>query len=101
MKARAFGEYIVVLPKEAETVSSGGIFISTANDKEQTAMGTIIDVGPGRITEEGVRIKTELKPNEVIVYPKNAGTSVTMEGVKYLIMKESDALAVITDDDSN
>lgn len=95
MKARAFGEYILVLPKEADTVTKGGILLAAATDKEQTAMGTVVDVGSGRMTEEGVRIPTELKVSEVILYNKNAGTSVTMEGVKYLVMKESDALAVI------
>ncbi len=95
MKARAFGEYILVLPKEADTVTKGGILLAAATDKEQTAMGTVVDVGPGCMTEEGVRITSGLNVNDVILYDKNSGTSVTMEGVKYLVMKESDALAVI------
>lgn len=97
LKAKAFGEYILVSPKEAENVSKGGILIANADDKEQTAMGTVVDVGPGRFTDEGKLIPTQLKAGEVIVYSKNSGTSVTMDGVKYLVMKESDALAVITE----
>ncbi len=97
LKARAFGEYILVLPKEADNVSKGGILIANANDKEQTAMGTVIDVGPGRLTEDGKYLPTQLKADEVILYNKNSGTSVTMDGVKYLVMKESDALAVISE----
>jgi chaperonin GroES len=71
----------------------GGLYIpDTAKEKPQ--QGEIIAVGPGR-TEDGKRVAMEVKVGDKVLYGKYSGTEVTIEGDQYLILRESDVLAVI------
>ena len=80
---------VVVEPKEAETKTASGLYIpDTAKEKPQ--QGTVIAVGPG--TKD---VETEAKVGDVVLYGKYAGTEVSFEDKKYLIMKQSDILAII------
>lgn len=80
---------VVVEPKEAETKTASGLYIpDTAKEKPQ--QGTVIAVGPG--TKD---VEMEVKVGDVVLYGKYAGTEVSFEDKKYLIMKQSDILAII------
>jgi len=80
---------VVVEPKEAETKTASGLYIpDTAKEKPQ--QGTVVAVGPG--TKD---VEMEVKVGDVVLYGKYAGTEVTFEDKKYLIMKQSDILAII------
>ena len=57
--------------------------------------GTVIAVGPGRRTDQGELIEVELKKGDKILYGKYSGTEVTVDGNEYLIVRESDVLAVL------
>jgi chaperonin GroES len=71
----------------------GGLFIpDTAKEKPQ--QGEIIAVGPGRY-EKNVRVPMELKTGDRVLYGKYSGSEVTIDGEQYLILRESDVLAVI------
>jgi chaperonin GroES len=71
----------------------GGLFIpDTAKEKPQ--QGEIIAVGPGRY-EKDVRVPMELKVGDKVLYGKYSGTEVTIDNNQYLILRESDVLAVI------
>jgi chaperonin GroES len=79
---------------EASEMKKGGIIIpDTAKEKPQE--GEIIEVGPGRVTEDGKKIPMEVKKGDKVLYGKYSGTEVTIDNVEYLIMRESDVLAVI------
>ena len=72
----------------------GGLYIpDTAKEKPQ--QGTVIAVGPGRRTDQGELIEVELKKGNKILYGKYSGTEVTVDGTEYLIVRESDVLAVL------
>ena len=80
---------VIVKPAAAEEKSSGGIIIpDTAKEKPQR--GTVLAAGPGKV-DEPVTVKT----GDTVLYGKYAGTEITIEGVDYLIMRESDILAII------
>ena len=80
---------VVIEPKEAETKTASGIFIpDTAKEKPQ--QGTIVAAGPGKKDEP-----MEVKVGDVVLYGKYAGTEVTVEDKKYLIVKQSDILAIL------
>ena len=80
---------VLVEPKEAETKTAAGLYIpDTAKEKPQ--QGTILAAGPGKKDEP-----MELKVGDVVLYGKYAGTEITVEGKNYLIMKQSDVLAVL------
>ena len=80
---------VLIQPKAAETKTASGIFIpDTAKEKPQE--GVVIAVGPGKKDEA-----MEVKAGDVVIYGKYAGTEVTVEGTKYLIVKQADILAIL------
>ena len=86
---KPLADRVVVEPKEAETKTASGLYIpDTAKEKPQ--QGTVIAVGPG--TKD---VEMEVKVGDVVLYVKYAGTEVSFEDKKYLIMKQSDILAII------
>ncbi len=95
MKIKPLADRVVVKPvEEKEEVKQGSIIIpDTAKEKPQ--QGKVIAVGPGKISESGTKINPEVKVGDVVLYGKYSGTEVTVDGEEYLIMRESDILAVI------
>jgi chaperonin GroES len=92
-KIAPLADRVVVKPLEETETMRGGLYIpDTAKEKPQ--QGEIVAVGPGR-TEEGKRIAVEVKVGDKVLYGKYSGTEVTVEGDQYLILRESDVLAVI------
>lgn len=90
---RPLGDHVVVKPLSREEKTEGGIILpDTAKEKPQE--GEVIAVGPGRLLENGTRVQPEVKVGDKVVYAKYGGTEVKIEGVEYLIMRESDILAV-------
>ena len=86
---KPLADRVLIEPKEAETKTASGIYIpDTAKEKPQ--QGKVIAVGPGKKDEP-----MELKVGEVVLYGKYAGTEVTVEDKKYLIVKQSDILAIL------
>ena len=85
---------VVVLPLEDEEQMRGGLYIpDTAKEKPQS--GKIVAVGPGKLSEEGVRIKPDVEVGQTVLYGKYSGTEVTVDGEDYLILRESDILAIL------
>jgi chaperonin GroES len=85
---------VVVKALEETEQMRGGLYIpDTAKEKPQ--QGEIIAVGPGKMTDEGKRIPNELKAGDRVLYGKYSGTEVTVGDEQYLILRESDVLAVI------
>lgn len=86
---KPLADRVLVEPKEAETKTASGLYIpDTAKEKPQ--QGVVIAVGPGKKDEP-----MELKAGNVVLYGKYAGTEVSYEDKKYLIMKQSDVLATL------
>jgi len=94
MNIKPLADRVVVKPTEQEEVRQGTIIIpDTAKEKPQ--QGEIVAVGPGKITENGTKVKLEVKVGDKVLYGKYSGTEVTIDGEDYLIMRESDVLAII------
>ncbi len=86
---KPLADRVLVEPKEAETKTASGLFIpDTAKEKPQ--QGTVVAAGPGKKDEP-----MEVKVGDVVLYGKYAGTEVSFEDKKYLIMKQSDILATL------
>ena len=86
---KPLADRVVIEPKEAETKTASGIFIpDTAKEKPQ--QGTVVAAGPGKKDEA-----MEVKVGDVVLYGKYAGTEVTVDEKKYLIVKQSDMLAIL------
>ncbi|MBN2001471.1 co-chaperone GroES [candidate division KSB1 bacterium] len=94
MKVKPLADRVVVKPFDEEEKKSGTIIIpDTAKEKPQK--GKVVAVGPGKITETGTKIDLEVKVNDIVLYGKYSGTEVTIDDEDYLIMRESDILAVL------
>ena len=94
MKIKPLSDRVVIEPLEAEEKTSGGIYLpDTAKEKPQ--MGKVVAAGPGKISDAGQKIAMEVKVNDKILYGKYSGTDVNFDGKDYLIMRESDILAIL------
>ena len=94
MKFRPLHDRVVVKRIEAEEKSAGGIIIpDTAKEKPQ--QGEVVAVGPGGRDEAGKLIPIDVKAGDRILFGKWSGTEVKIDGVEYLIMKESDIMGVL------
>ena len=82
---------IKALPMEEKT-KSGIIMPDTAKEKPQE--GEVVAVGPGKM-EKGVRVALDVKTGDIVIYSKYAGTEVKYDGEEYLILKETDILAIV------
>jgi chaperonin GroES len=93
VKVQPLQDRVVIRALEETEQMRGGLYIpDTAKEKPQ--QGEIAAVGPGRY-EKGERVPMELKVGQRVLYGKYSGTEVTIEDEEYLIIKESDVLAVI------
>jgi chaperonin GroES len=91
---KPLADRVVVKPLDEEQETRGGLYIpDTAKEKPQ--QGEIVAVGPGRVSDDGARIEMELKTGDKVLYGKYSGTEVTVSGEEYLILRETDVLAVI------
>lgn len=88
------GDRIVVKAVEQETQTKSGIYIPDSA-KERPQEGSVVAVGPGRVTDDGNRIEMSVAVGDTVIYSKFAGTEFEDDGEEYLIMKETDVLAKV------
>ena len=94
LNLRPLGDRLVIEPNEEEAQTSPGGIIIPDTAKEKPQKGTVVAAGPGRTTDEGKVIDLPVKVGDVVIYSKYAGTEYTENGTDYLIVRESDILAV-------
>ena len=93
MKIKPLGDRVVIKNMEAEETSKGGILLAgTAKEKPQLA--EVLAVGPGG-NVDGKEVTMYVKPGQKVFYSKYAGTEVKFEGEEYIIVRQSDILAVV------
>jgi chaperonin GroES len=94
MQVKPLGDRVLIKPREAKDTKKGGIIIpDTAKERPQE--GEIIEVGTGRVTDDGKKVPMEVKKGDKVLYGKYSGTEITIEDTEYLMMRESDVLAII------
>lgn len=94
IKVKPMDDRLLVEPAEAEERTSGGIVLpDTAQEKPQR--GKVLAVGPGRLLDSGERGEMDVKVGDEVFYGKYSGTEIDVDGTEYVILKESDVLAVV------
>lgn len=89
---------IVILPRESESVSKGGIALpDTVRDKEKPSRGTVVAVGPGRVDNDGNRIPVRIGVGHQVFHGRYAGSEVELNDVTYRVVGEEDILAIVAD----
>ncbi len=93
-KIEPLADRVVVRALDDAEEMRGGLYIpDTAKEKPQ--QGEILAVGPGKLSDEGTRIKPDVEVGQKVLYGKYSGTEVTVDGEELLILRESDILAII------
>jgi chaperonin GroES len=96
MKVKPLNDRVLVKRIEEVQVTKGGIVIPDTA-KEKPIEGKVIAVGPGKMSDAGNRMTLQLKEGDRVLFGKYAGTEIKMESEEYLMMREEDILAIITD----
>jgi chaperonin GroES len=96
LNIRPLADRVVIEPVEEEEVTfAGGKLVLPETAKEKPQKGVIVAAGPGRKDEDGAVIAMEVAVGDQVLYAKYAGTEIKIDGKKFLILKESDVLAVV------
>ncbi len=94
MNLKPLGDRLVAKPLEQEEKTASGIILpESAKEKPQQA--EVLAVGPGTRDEDGDRVSMDVKVGDIVLYAKYSGTNVKLNGSEYLILKESDVLAIV------
>ena len=94
MKIRPLADKVLVQRLEAENKTAGGIVLPDSA-KEKPQKGKIVSVGEGKTLDDGTLRKMQIKKGDLVLFTSYAGTAVKLENKEYLIMSESDIMAVI------
>jgi len=94
MKIRPLADKVIVERIEAENKTAGGIVLPDSA-KEKPQRGKVINVGEGKLLDDGSRSKMQVKKGDEVLFTSYAGTEVKLDGKEYMIMDESDIMAVI------
>ena len=94
MAVKPLDDRVLIKQNEAEETTAGGIVLPDAA-KEKPQRGTVVAAGPGKLLDSGQRGKMCVKVKDEVYYGKYAGTEVRIDGEDYVILKESDILAVV------
>ncbi|AKD05819.1 molecular chaperone GroES [Pontibacter korlensis] len=94
MNIKPLADRVIVAPAAAEEKTKSGIIIpDTAKEKPQR--GEVVAVGEGKVSDQGALMKPQVSVGDTVLYGKYAGTEISIDGSDYLIMRESDILAVL------
>jgi chaperonin GroES len=94
MAVKPLDDRVLVKQSGAEETTAGGIVLpDTAKEKPQR--GKVVAAGPGKLLDSGKRGKMSLKKGDEVYYGKYAGTEVKIDGQEYVILRESDVLAIV------
>ncbi|WHZ33073.1 co-chaperone GroES [Desemzia incerta] len=91
---RPLGDRVIIeVKKEEETTASGIVLAGTAKEKPQT--GTVVAVGAGRVLDNGTKAELSVAVGDTVFFEKYAGSEVKYDGTEYLVIKESDIIAIV------
>ena len=93
MKIRPLGDRVVIKNVEAEETTKSGLLLTTAS-KEKPQMAEVLAVGPGG-NVDGKEIAMQVKKGQKVIYSKYAGTEVKLDGEEYILVRQSDILAIV------
>ena len=94
-KIRPLGGKVLIKRLEAEEVTRGGIVLPDSA-KEKPQRGTVLALGDGRLLDDGTRAKFQVKKGNKVLFTSYAGTEIKVDGDEYMLMDESDILAILS-----
>jgi chaperonin GroES len=94
MKIKPLADKVLIERLEAEAKTAGGIVLPDSA-KEKPQRGKVVSVGEGKLLDDGTIRKLEVKKGDLVLFTSYAGTELKIDGKEYLIMSESDIMAII------
>src|SRR4030081_45873 len=92
---KPLGDRVIFKARQKEEMTKSGIVLpDTSTEKPQE--GSVLAVGPGRVLDNGKRVEMDVKAGDKVLFAKYAGTEVKLDGEDYLVIRETDLLAVVT-----
>lgn len=95
MQLKPLGDRLIVEPISADEVTKAGIILPDTVDKEKPERGKVIATGPGKMLENGTRLAMEIKVGDVVVFKKYSPDEVKVDDKEYLVLSESDIMAIV------
>ena len=95
MNVKPLGDRVVVKPAAEEEVTKSGIVLPDTVDKERPEKGEVIAVGEGKILDSGERAKMSVKVGDIVMFKKYSPDEIKIDDVEYLVISESDILAIL------
>ena len=95
VNVQPLADRVGVKPLEEAEQMRGGLYIPDTA-KEKPSQGEVVAVGPGKLSDEGTRLEMDVSVGNKVLYGKYSGTDVTLDGQEYLILRESDILAIVS-----
>jgi len=95
VQVKPLADRVVVKPLDEAEQMRGGLYIPDTA-KEKPSQGEVVAVGPGKLSDEGTRLELDVAVGDKVLYGKYSGTDVTLDGEEYLILRESDILAIVS-----
>ena len=96
MNLKPLGDRVIVKQAEAETQTKSGLFLPDSG-QEKPQRGTVLAVGDGALNDKGDRVPVNVAVDDVVIYSKYGGTEVKLDGEEFVILRETDIYAVVTD----
>ena len=93
-KIQPLSDRVVIQPLDESEQMRGGLYIPDTA-KEKPIQGEVVAVGPGKLSDDGTRLTPDVSKGDKVLYGKYSGTDVTLDGEEYLIVRESDILAIV------
>ena len=94
MAVKPLEDRILIKPLEAETKTASGIYLPESA-KEKPMQGKVVALGPGKLLDNGERVKPAVKKGDTVVFGKYSGTEIEIKKITHLIVRESELLGVI------
>jgi len=94
MNLKPLGDRVIVTPIEQDDQTASGLFLPESA-KEKPQQGKVVAAGPGARKEDGERIAMDIRVDDTVLYAKYGGTTIKLDGKEYLILKETDVLAIV------
>ena len=91
---KPLNDRVLITMIEAEVETKSGIILTSAS-QEKPQIAEVIEIGPGGVDENGKEIKMQVKKGDKVITSKYSGTEVKYQGVEYIIVKQSDILAIV------
>jgi chaperonin GroES len=94
MSVKPLEDRVLIKPLDPEKKTASGIYLPESA-KEKPMQGTVVAVGPGKMLDNGERVKPSVKKGDTVVFGKYSGTEVEIKNITHLIVRESELLGVI------